>query len=640
MVRRILKLAVVVNFMVMPLYAQVHNPVVDIQPIDKNRVNAIAAMLPRQPKGLGDPIQVRTYWDSLYNTGKFNALIAIADSISTSPFPKLTPAIYESYYGGKDSETSKRFIMKRRMLFSQMVWAECLTNTGKYMPAIINALTDILGTTTWTFPAEDQKKLNYEGKLYTIGLSSSAYGADIAQTLYLLNHKLPAQMRQQIHKLLQQRIFTPTLNAIKNKNANNEFGSIMDTGNHNSVTLSYVTLAALATIEDKQQRAAFVTIAERYSRNFLEGYLDDGYCSEGIAYFGYGFSHYTMLRDLLWLSTKGEIDLFANPKVEKMALFAPKMEIINGIYPAISDCDQYSRPLPQLMSYLNKDFGLGLLQYNDAPAYMEQPALYYLMYFFPNATNYAYKNSNKDNKIGIRNYFQRAGVLTVRPDTGSLLNMGATLKGGNNAEQHNHNDIGSYTIVVGNELLTGDVGLATYTPKYFGKERYNLFKTTASYGHNVPLINGVQQHFGKDAQAKITQTHFTADKDVLTMDIASAYKLPELKKLERKFTYDRTLNGYLSVKDNFLFTKPSLFENAIITRYSWKKIDENTLEIIGNEEKLKVSISTSGAKVIISDEVIDEGPKPYTRIAIKLSSAVIGGFVELKFEKVKNIKQF
>ena len=118
------------------------------------------------------------------------------------------------------------------------------------------------------------------------------------------------------------------------------------------------------------------------------------------------------------------------------------------------------------------------------------------------------------------------------------------------------------------------------------------------------------------------------------MDITSAYTLPSLKQLVRTFTYDRTPKGYITVKDAFAFDSEGKFETALITRNSWKKIGENTLMITGKKEKLKVTITASKGTFSISDEVIDEGPKPYTRIAIKLNDAAVNGFVTLKFEKL------
>jgi hypothetical protein len=626
-----------IGLLLIPLLASalLHAQRVKIEPVDEDRVAEIMAMLSGTPRGFGEPIEQRFRWDSIYQTGKFNRLIAESDSISAMPFPKLTNAIYMSYFDGKDSETSKRFIMKRRMLLTRMVWAECLTNKGKYLAAIQAALEDILNTTSWTFPAEDQQKTNYEGKRFTIGLSSAAYGSDMAQSLYLLRSKLSKALKQKIEEELRKKIFEPTLAAIQNKNANKEFTSLTDIGNHNPVTIAYVTRAALTVLKDKRQRAIFATIAERYSNNFLESYLDDGYCSEGVGYYTYGFVHYLFLRETLLQATSGKLDLFSRPKVARMARFAPAMEIINRVFPAISDCEQYIEPGPQLMWYVNKDLKLGLQEYNDLPTYMEQPALIYVMFYFPNAASAtASKNKNAAAKtLPVRDYFDKGGVLTVRPAPGSRLNMGATFKGGHNAEQHNHNDVGSYTIAVGNELITGDPGLATYTPKYFTKERYNLFKTAGSYGHNVPVVDGMQQQFGKEANAVIIKTDFNDKKDVFAMDITSAYPLAALKQLIRTFTYDRTSNGYIDIKDEYSFDSEKVFETALITRNTWKQTSHNTFEIIGKKEKLKVTVSTTVSSFTISDEVIDEGPKPYTRISIKLPAAKTGS-LHLKFQKI------
>src|SRR5690606_4315007 len=115
-----------------------------------------------------------------------------------------------------------------------------------------------------------------------------------------------------------------------------------------------------------------------------------------------------------------------------------------------------------------------------------------------------------------RSFFDVAGILIVRPGTVNGPGMGAALKGGNNAEHHNHNDLGSYTIAAGKEVVMGDPGLIPYTAKTFGPERYT-YKSLGSYGHPVPLPAGKEQVPGKKAQAKITDTDLTAGKDRILM---------------------------------------------------------------------------------------------------------------------------
>lgn len=607
--------------------------VLQVEPVDRARVTEISAMLPDAPKGFGEPIQKRALWDELYRSGRFDGLIREADSISRLPFPVLSDKIYLDYYQGKDSETSKRFIMNRRRMLSKLVWAECLTDNGRYMPAILNAVKDIVHTTSWTFPAEDRERTNFQGELYTIGLSSSAYGYDMAQTLYLLNERLGAKLQRKVLDALYQKVFKPTLAAIEGNNAKKEFTWLTSTGNHNAVTLAGVTGAALATIRDKRERAVFVAMAERYSNNYVVGISDDGYCSEGLGYYGYGFEHYLLLREHLWQATGGKVDLLARPKMAELAAYAPRMEIINDIYPAIGDCVQDIKPNRLMMAYLNGVYGLGLESYGSPLDFgdIDQMALSNSMFFFPNSSTAAVAEPRRQPRE-LRHYFANAGVLTVRPADGVKTGLGATFKGGHNNEHHNHNDLGSFTIVVGDELLMGDAGLATYTPQYFGKQRYELYKTTSSYGHTVPLVSGKQQLYSRQAEAKVIRTAFHDDKDLISMDISSAYGYAKERTLVRTFTYHRQHGGRVEASDAFAFDSPQRYETALITRHKWKAIGKDEIAISGERNTLRIKIEIpQGNSLIIDSEEIDEGPKPYTRIAIKLKEPVTTGKLDMEF---------
>ena len=255
--------------------------IIPIQPVDQARVKIIAAMLPEKPRGIGQPYSDRTSWNALLKSGKFDKLIADADIANAEPLPPMTDEIYLSFFNSNDSETSKRLTVKRRILFSTMVWAECLLNNGKYISSIELAIKDFLSLKSWNFPAEDRKKLNFEGRQYTINLSSADYAIELANAAYLLGDKLKPATHQQIKDALYLRVFNPALQAIKTNNSSDEFTSLTSTGNHNAATLSGVTGAALAAIESKEERAVFVAIAERYSKNSIIGFLDDGYCTEG-----------------------------------------------------------------------------------------------------------------------------------------------------------------------------------------------------------------------------------------------------------------------------------------------------------------------------------------------------------------------
>lgn len=606
-------------------------PVVNIQPLDMQRVKQIAAMLPDKPSGFGETYKDRKVWDSLFKTKRFNNLISSADSSLTVPFPAWSDEDYLAYWTKGTSVPGKNMLQKRLLCLTWYVFAECLTDKGKYTKAVENALQELCRQKSWVNPTHDYNKVNFEGKKYLVELSAVSYAHHIAQALYLLDDKIGAKVKEEAIKALHMRVFDPVLNSIATGNKENFF--LTNTNNFNAVCLSGTVGAAETVINDKIERAKFIAIAERYHRNGVHGFLPDGYCTEGLGYYNYGFGHFVLLRETVYNSTKGKIDLFADPKVKLMAQFLPKTVIINNVFPSIGDCRPYTQPSSFILFYVNRNLGVDISDFKK-PTLSDRPvdlAGSILAVFQDNIS--ANKIPVKSTGSDLRSYFDQAGVLTVRPGKKSGLNMGVAIKGGNNNEHHNHNDIGSFSVVVGDEVLMGDPGIIPYTSKTFGPERYT-YKTIASYGHPVPLIAGKEQIPGAAAKANVLSTSFTEEQDKLVMDIASAYPVKELKKLEREFTYNRKASGFLSVKDNFSFSHGQSYETALITRGSWKQINANQIEITGKKDKLIITIGTKEEFEIKSEE-LSEGGLPYTRLAIRLKKPVTEGSIQMVFKPVR-----
>jgi len=597
-------------------------PVALLAPVELSRVKEIAAMLENQPKGLGEPCTNRRNWDKLKLSGKYAKVITEADRILEQGIPVWDEDLYMGIFTKGDSQSGKDLLSKRIRALVSLTWAECIENQGKYVPIIETVLKEFITQKTWVNPRNFNRE-NFDG---LVELSTAGYTHNIAQVLYLLGVKLSPQIRKETLSALYQRAFNPILNTLKTKNT--DHGWLTGTNNWNAVCLSGVTGAALTLIADREDRATFVAIAERYVKNFVAGFLDDGYCTEGLSYFNYGFGHYITLRENILQATNGKLDLFNdNPKIIKIAWFLPNMEIINGVYPAIADCKQDSKPSGGILHYVSKNLGMGLKTYESLSFEGRTADLMEdLMNVFPNSSTKAGlppSESAQENQL--RAYFDVAGVLTVRPAETHKHAMGATFKGGTNNEHHNHNDLGSFTIVVGDEILIGDPGSIPYTAKTFSAQRYE-YKSLGSYGHPVPLIAGKQQSPGADACAKILKTDFTDKKDVLSMDLASAYNVPGLKTMTREFIYTREKSESLQIIDEFEFTSPQSFETALITRGKWEKISDNQLIIEGKVEKLKVTITSQQGEVSIkSEEISEEKGAPYTRLALKLTSPVKAG---------------
>jgi hypothetical protein len=515
-----------------------------------------------------------------------------------------------------------------------LVIAECLENKGRFIPTIDMVLKEIIGQKSWTHPAHDRNKENFEGRNYTVDLGAAGLGHSIGQALYLLDDKLSTKIRKEVLDALYTRIFNPVLRSIETKNSDNWW--LTTTNNWNAVCLAGVTGAALAAIPEKVNRAKFLAIGEKYSKNSVIGFTDDGYCTEGLGYFAYGFGHFILLREEILQATKNEIDLFSDAKIKRIAAYAPNMEIMNNIYPSIADCRVGTKAPDDILWYCSRNLGLGLERY-DTLTIKGSPSnlVTGLMYAFPNSVSLSKPSAgNSEYSPGIRSDFNYAGVLIVRPVTGTSCNIAAALKGGNNNEHHNHNDVGSYTIVVGDELLMGDPGGPfVYRSNTFGSERYTAYKNLASYGHPVPLVAGEQQFPGKEAEAKILKKSFSEKKDLFVMDIASAYKVGGLK-LIRSFTYDRRNEGKLTVRDDFSFSKDETFETALITRAVCKQTAKNVLEFTGVSNKMIATIKAPGDYEISYETIQGDYPE-FTRISIRLKEPVKKGIVEITYKPVK-----
>lgn len=604
-----------------------------LRPVDEQRVQEIEKMLPDSPSGLGGPCSKREVWDRLLRSGRYDRFLRGMRNYSFPPFSKKD---YFSLSDGSSSSSSEGLTMMRKRAegLSKVTWAECLQNEGNYTGMVEDGLRAILNQRSWVSPRSDYDFKNYNGVAYSVELTSSLYAHTIAQTLYLMGDKISSRLRKQAVEALYTRIFNPVLEKIRTQNKDKENDFLVAASNWNHVCLAGLVGAALAVIEDKHERAVFVSIGEYYSKNGLSAFGGDGYCTEGMTYYSYGFGHYILLRESIWQATGGKLDLFNDPKVQKIANYAPNLEIINGVYPAISDSQEGVKPDDDMMIYLNRSVGLGLARYDIlANKAATSDIRRSVMMAFPNsATKPKAGKVNRESGSGIRSFFDQTGVLVCRPVPGSSSDMGVAFKGGNNGESHNHNDVGSFTIVQGNQIMAGDPGKIPYTADIFNSESRYKYKTVGSFGHPVPLVAGTPQQAGARARSETVSTDFSREKDAITLDIASAYDVPGLKKLERTMEYSREGTGSVTFTDSFEYAQPEGFETAVSTRAVWKQTSDSTLLLTRGNKKMSVTFSSPGNRLLLRSEEISEGGTPYTRIGISVAKPVTAGRVIITYK--------
>ena len=609
----------------------------------KQRISVIAPLLKAAPAGFGRPIDDRKAWNALGRHEEYIKNIAEAEKLLTTPSPEQPDDLFLDFTRNGNRTRWQKVAGKRRGRLTTFVLAECVENKGRFLPAIESVVRELCAERTWVMPAHDSKLENFHGKQIDIDLGSSALGWQMATARYVLGAKLSDKTRQLMEDNVRRRILDPYRDMANGKRKYNWW--MKTTNNWNAVCLAGVTGSALALEPSREERAFFVAAAEEYSKSFLRGFTSDGYCSEGLGYWNYGFGHYLMLSEEIYQATGGQIDLMAREEVKPPAMFGARIEIANGVYPAFADCAVSTQPSPLIMYFVSRRYRLGLTRWEQIdPVSMKGNLSQALMYSFPNSASQTPLAAKPSLEVGERSWFDKAGIMICRPGDNAACRLAVALKGGHNAEHHNHNDVGSYVVALGSQALLLDPGAEVYTARTFGKDRY-VSKVLNSYGHPVPVVAGQLQPAGKEAKTRVVETELKNDADRLVLDLSAAYSVPTLKKLQRTFVYSRSNAGALTVTDEVEFEQPESFGTAVVTLDDWKQLDDGSLLVYDFEEAVRVTIDCQGAAYdFVPEEIENPGKASPTRLGINLkqptTKAVISVTITpLAFPENKRSKQ-
>lgn len=118
-------------------------------------------------------------------------------------------------------------------------------------------------------------------------------------------------------------------------------------------------------------------------------------------------------------------------------------------------------------------------------------------------------------------------VLLARQRAGSATGLGLVVKGGHNAEHHNHNDVGSFIVTSDGVPVIVDAGRPTYTKATFGPDRYEIWTMQSSW-HNTPTIAGVDQSPGWEFDASEVEASVTDAVSSLSLDLGAVYGIDGL----------------------------------------------------------------------------------------------------------------
>lgn len=587
------------------------------------RLADIEAALPEQPAGWGAPATDRVRWQQAAATVPTAAVLASAREAARQPHPVLTDALYRRYSRDGNRTEFQEANLRRLRRLNLFAWAEALEHQGHFVGPLQAAIAELLAEPTWVLPAHDPKLNNLEGRWTEIDLMVAMKGWMLATALYWHEASLDPIVVQRARAELDRRLFQPFLAAARGGANTDGMWWLQADNNWNAVCHAGIVGAALAVLPARAERATIVGFAELNLEHYLKGFTPDGYCSEGIGYWNYGFGHFAMMSDTLARATGGRVRPLAGDHALRVAAYPWAVQILPGVYPAYADMDVRERPSTwfgalAVMQVYPKP--LGMKSWNLAAEDLRTLMLYEsaMKVFLPLVTA-GLPAAPAPRPSGQHHWFADAQVYTGR----ATATFGGAIKGGHNAEHHNHNDLGSFVIAAGDRAVLADPGLETYTARTFGPNRYDSL-VLGSYGHAVPRVAGRLQSAGREYAAKVISTRFTETEDQVVLDLKGAYDVPELTSLVRTFTLRRSPRPEIVIADEVVFASPAAFETALVTFERWKERKPGRLRVGEGAATVHVEIDADQPWVLrpeVLEEDLPGGRKP-TRLGLAAKGAV------------------
>ena len=532
-----------------------------VPPPSKTRIAEIASYLPEKPAAPGARISDRAAWEKLAALESAAQIIQKAERILLQDIPECPDSLYLEY-SKTGVRTDYQLPYGRRINnATTLATAECLENKGRFLPKLMEYLEVLCAERSWVMPAHDRGLRTFDGKEFNVDLGASARAQSCAWIVSVLKDTLPGVISMKVKKEIERRVFS-TYRKCRSRTSN--FAPLWwfnGPANWTAVCHCGVVRAALAVVDDRLDRAAFVETAERLLPFYIAGFPADGYCSEGMGYWDYGWGHYMQLGLTVKEATGGKVDFFKDPKTRTIMTFGTGCQMTEGHAPDFADGSGHVSDYVLL---------LGQLQWPDLPltsTALRQDLLYGGADVFT-LRAFGQLEGLPEGQVAplpIRTEFPNGQVWIFRPDpTDGTTAFTVGLKGGHNAEYHNHNDVGSYAVMFGGVLLAGDPGDTEYTALTFSPKRYTI-PLISSYGHPVPVLNGCYQEAGREYAARILATVFSNDVERVVMEIGGAYtKKAKVKSAVRTFVYSRKQKTF-GVTDQVQFKLPGKISVPILT---------------------------------------------------------------------------
>ena len=493
------------------------------------------------------------YWTDSVPQQMRQSYIRYGERYLGRPWQSLPATVFAEFKTNGNRVNFEALTFQKRRQLAALVMAEIVEGQGRFMPDIINGLWSTLEESWWGIPAHYGKKVPVMED-QNVDLFQAESAGLIAWTAYMLKpqlDKFSPLIVNRINKEIRQRMLQP---AMKGRYWWKTAGM-----NWNPWICSNWLACILICENDRKAQLDAVEQILSAMDHFVDAYPTDGGCDEGPGYWDRAAASLYECLNLLRTATDGKIDMSGNAKIRAMASYAYKTYIENDY--CITFADTHDNKMLQQVNivypfglYLNdrtmREFAAYIAKQKnlteDAATLYDKsgnyPTLARELFFVSNINSLLAEQPNEPLLSDV--WLPDLQIMTAR-----RADMFVAMKGGNNGESHNHNDVGSFVVYADGQPLIIDPAVGEYTSKTFSNRRYEIWTMQSQY-HNLPQINATDQRDGKQfaaAEAKYK-------KGSLSLNIAGAYPAEAgVKRWVR--TVGIAKNGSVTVNEDYELAK-------------------------------------------------------------------------------------
>ena len=441
---------------------------------------------------------------------------------------------------GDRSDFEEKYFSRRHRLCA-LVTAELAEGKGRFLDDIIDGIYLIGEESTWVLPAHNTyvrdtpQLILPDTQRPILDLFSCETSALLATTYYLLKQRLDIvsdQIGKYIFSLINDRLLRSYLE---------DHFWWMGNGDEPMCnwtpwcTQNVLLSVFLLPFDDDIRRKTIKQAA--YSLDcFLKDYGEDGCCDEGAQYYRHaGLCLYHCIDILNDVTGNAFIDLFSMPKIINIASYIVNVHAGGEYYVNFSDCSAKAGRMGVREFLFGKACHLDALMRASADDFdhdcslgdpLSDESLKLNLYFRVLTADrskevLAYHNNTAGKPPFIANdiYYPSVGLMVARSSRFVLA-----AKAGDNADNHNHNDTGSFILYMDGNPVFADIGVETYSKKTFSDDRYDIWTMQSGY-HNLPTIMGLDQKAGEEYRATSVKCDITGTRKIISMHLEGAYPL-------------------------------------------------------------------------------------------------------------------